>query len=180
MTIPNLISIFRLFIVPAIVWLISIQEYSLSFWLFLIAGVSDGVDGFIAKQFNQSSELGAHLDPLADKVMLVAVFLTLGIQGLLPLWLVILVISRDLLIVGAVVLTWILHQPIPVKPLMVSKANTVAQIILICLVMGGMAFGLDLGIFFSLSVILVAALTLLSTVAYLLDWFSHMGAVEKR
>tara|TARA_R110002111_G_scaffold138348_1_gene203998 strand:+ start:3337 stop:3879 length:543 start_codon:yes stop_codon:yes gene_type:complete len=180
MTIPNLISIFRLFIVPAIVWLISIQEYSLSFWLFLIAGVSDGVDGFIAKQFNQSSELGAHLDPLADKVMLVAVFLTLGIQGLLPLWLVILVISRDLLIVGAVVLTWILHQPIPMKPLMVSKANTVAQIILICLVMGGMAFDLDLGIFFSLSVILVAALTLLSTVAYLLDWFSHMGAVEKR
>ncbi len=180
MTIPNLISIFRLFIVPAIVWLISIQEYSLSFWLFLIAGVSDGVDGFIAKQFNQSSELGAHLDPLADKVMLVAVFLTLGIQGLLPLWLVILVISRDLLIVGAVVLTWILHQPIPMKPLMVSKANTVAQIILICLVMGGMAFDLDLGIFFTLAVVLVAALTLLSTVAYLLDWFSHMGAVEKR
>lgn len=180
MTIPNLISIFRLFIVPAIVWLISIQEYSMSFWLFLIAGVSDGVDGFIAKQFNQSSELGAHLDPLADKVMLVAVFLTLGIQGLLPLWLVILVISRDLLIVGAVVLTWILHQPIPMKPLMVSKANTVAQIILICLVMGAMAFDLDLGIFFTLAVVLVAALTLLSTLAYLLDWFSHMGTVEKR
>lgn len=180
MTIPNLISVFRLFAVPLIVWLITIQQYSMAFWLFLLAGVSDGVDGFIAKQFNQASELGAHLDPVADKVMLVAVFLVLGIQELLPLWLVILVISRDLLIVGAVILSWVLHQPIPMRPLMVSKANTVAQIVLICLVMGAMAFELDLLSLISLTVFLVAALTSLSTLAYVLDWFRHMASVENK
>lgn len=180
MTIPNLISVFRLLSVPLIVWLITIQQYSLAFWLFLLAGVSDGVDGFIAKHFDQATELGAHLDPLADKVMLVAVFLALGIQGLLPLWLVILVISRDLLIIGAVILTWILHQPIPMKPLMVSKANTVAQIILICLIMGSMAFNIEMGVFTKLTVFLVATLTFLSTLAYLLDWFGHMATIENK
>lgn len=180
MTIPNMISVFRLFAAPLVVWLISTQQFSLAFWLFLIAGLSDGVDGFIAKRFNQASELGAHLDPLADKVMLVAVFLALGIQGLLPLWLVILVISRDLLILGAVILSWVLHQPIPMKPLMVSKANTLAQIVLVCLFMAAMAFDLQLGIFMNMAVFLVAVLTLLSTLAYLLDWFRHMARIEDK
>lgn len=180
MTIPNMISVFRLFTVPLVVWLISTQQYSLAFWLFLLAGASDGIDGFIAKRFNQASKLGAHLDPLADKVMLVAVFLAVGIQGLLPLWLVILVISRDLLILGAVILSWVLHQPIPMKPLLVSKANTLAQIVLVCLVMAGMAFDLQLAIFMNISVFLVAVLTLLSTLAYLLDWFGHMSGIETK
>lgn len=108
------------------------------------------------------------------------VFLTLGIQGLLPLWLVILVISRDLLIVGAVILSWVLHQPIAMKPLMVSKANTVAQILLVCLVMAAMAFELELGLAILLTVFLTATLTLLSTFAYLLDWFVHMARFEKK
>lgn len=180
MTIPNLISVCRLLAVPFIIWLISIQHYSSAFWIFLLAGVSDGVDGFIAKRFNQTTELGAYLDPIADKVMLVAVFLSLGIQGLLPLWLVILVISRDLLIVGAVMLSWVLHQPIQVKPLMVSKANTVSQIVLVCLVMAAMGFELELGFVVTLTVFLTAALTLLSTLAYLLDWFGHMADLEKK
>ena len=180
MTIPNMISVFRLLAVPLIVWLITIQQFSLAFWLFLLAGLSDGVDGFIAKHFNQATELGAYLDPIADKVMLVAVFLTLGIQGLLPLWLIILVISRDLLIVGAVILSWVLHQPIAMKPLMVSKANTVAQILLVCLVMAALAFELEIGLAILLTVLLTAALTLLSTFAYLLDWFVHMARFEKK
>lgn len=179
MTVPNLISIFRLLVVPLIVWLLSIQEFPAAFWLFLIAGISDGVDGFIAKRFNQASDLGAHLDPIADKVMLVAVFLTLGIQGLLPLWLVILAISRDILIVGAVILTWIIDQPIPMKPLMVSKANTVAQIVLVCVVMGAMAFQILLGPTLNVLIVLVAGLTITSTIAYILDWITHVGYVEK-
>lgn len=179
MTVPNLISLFRLLIVPLIVWLLSIQEFSIAFWLFLVAGISDGVDGFIAKRFNQTSDLGAHLDPIADKVMLVAVFLTLGIQGLLPIWLVILVISRDILIVGAVILTWIIDEPIPMKPLMVSKANTVAQIALVCVVMGAMAFELSLGASLNILIALVAGLTIASTIAYILSWITHIGDVEK-
>lgn len=179
MTIPNLISIFRLLIVPLIVWLLSIQEFSIAFWLFLAAGISDGVDGFIAKKFNQTSDLGAHLDPIADKVMLVAVILTLGIQGLLPIWLVILAISRDILIVGAVILTWIINEPIPMKPLLVSKANTVAQIALVCVVMGAMAFELSLGASLNILIALVAGLTVISTIAYILGWIAHIGDVEK-
>ncbi|MFK8033636.1 MAG: CDP-alcohol phosphatidyltransferase family protein [Hyphomicrobiales bacterium] len=179
MTIPNLISIFRLLIVPLIVWLLSIQEFSIAFWLFLAAGISDAVDGFIAKKFNQTSDLGAHLDPIADKVMLVAVILTLGIQGLLPIWLVILAISRDILIVGAVILTWIINEPIPMKPLLVSKANTVAQIALVCVVMGAMAFELSLGASLNILIALVAGLTVISTIAYILGWIAHIGDVEK-
>ena len=92
--------------------------------MFLIAGVSDGIDGWIARRFDQRSELGAYLDPIADKALLVSIFVTLGLVGVLPVWLVILVVSRDILIVGGVVLSWMLGSAVPIRPLLVSKANT--------------------------------------------------------
>lgn len=179
MTIPNLISIFRLLAVPVIVWFLSIHEFVWAFWLFLFAGISDAIDGLIAKHFNQVSKLGAHLDPLADKTMLVAVFLAMGIQELLPLWLVILAISRDILIIGAVILTWLLDEPIPMKPLWVSKANTLAQITLVSMVMGSQAFVIDLGFSMQLVIATVTVLTIWSTAAYILNWIAHIGKLEK-
>ena len=109
--------------------------------LFLAAGVSDAVDGYLAKRFDMTTELGAYLDPLADKALIVSIYLTLGIKGLIPGWLVILVVSRDIMIVGAVMLSWLVGIPLKVKPLLVSKLNTVAQIVFACVVLGTVGFG---------------------------------------
>ena len=100
----------------------------IAFLLFLAAGVSDAVDGFLAKRFNMASELGAYLDPLADKALIVSIYVALGIAEAIPRWLVILVVSRDIMIVGAVMLSWLVGKPVELKPLSVSKLNTVAQI----------------------------------------------------
>jgi len=110
LTIPNFITLLRFLLVPAIVY--AMLEGAMGWALagFLIAGVSDGVDGFIARQFDQRSELGAYLDPIADKLLLVSVFVVLGLMSELPLWLVIAAVSRDLLIVGGVVLSSLLYH----------------------------------------------------------------------
>src|SRR4051794_9384275 len=101
----------------------------LAFLLFLLAGISDAVDGFLAKRFAMSSELGRYLDPLADKVLVVSIYVALGVAEAIPRWLVILVVSRDIMIIGAIMLSWLIGRPVAVKPLLVSKLNTVAQIL---------------------------------------------------
>src|SRR6202035_4331315 len=101
-------------------------EMLVAFALFLVAGISDAVDGFLAKRFHMASELGAYLDPLADKTLIVSIYVSLGIAGGLPLFLVILVVSRDIMIIGAFMLSWLVGRPMPVRPLPVSKANTAA------------------------------------------------------
>ena len=175
LNLPNLITIFRIFMVPLIVWLIITGQYMVAFAVFVIAGMSDGVDGFIAKRFNQATELGAYLDPIADKLLLVSIYVSLGFREILPAWLVILVVSRDILIIGAFLLSWLMDRPVPVTPLMVSKANTTAQIVLAALVLGGLGFGLDLGDLVRLTSVVVAALTVLSAAAYLRLWLMHMA-----
>ncbi len=161
--------------VPLIVWLIISGQFFVAFLVFVLAGMSDGVDGFIAKRFNQTTELGAYLDPIADKLLLVSIYVSLGFREVLPPWLVILVVSRDILIVGALVLSWLMEQPVPITPLMVSKANTTAQIVLAALVLGALGFGLDMANLVLLMSILVAILTVLSAAAYLRVWLLHMA-----
>jgi cardiolipin synthase (CMP-forming) len=126
MSIPNLITLARILLVPVLVWAIIAGEMQLAFLLFLAAGISDAVDGFLAKRFGMATELGAYLDPLADKVLIVSIYVALGINGVLPAWLVILVVSRDIMIVGAVLLSWLVDNPVAMKPLLVSKLNTAA------------------------------------------------------
>src|SRR2546429_8435447 len=99
-----------------------------AFVLFLAAGISDAIDGFLAKRFGMATELGAYLDPLADKAMLVSIYVALGIAEAVPGWLVILVVSRDIMIVSAVILSWVVGKPMPLKPLLVSKLNTRSHI----------------------------------------------------
>src|SRR5262245_25614929 len=128
------------------VWAIASHEMRGAFLLFLAAGLSDAVDGFLAKRFNMKSELGAYLDPIADKVLIGSIYIALGITEAIPRWLVILVVSRDLLIVGGIMLAWVLGRPMTVKPLMVSKLNTVAQIVYAGLVLAALGFRFDAGI----------------------------------
>jgi cardiolipin synthase len=174
-TLPNLITILRLLLVPGVVLAMLQARWDWAFAGFVVAGVSDGVDGFIARQFNQRSRLGAYLDPMADKLLLVSVFVVLGIKGELPLWLVIAVVSRDALIVFAVLLSSVMAQPVEMKPLMVSKVNTVAQLVLAALVLGELALKIELGGMRLALIILSGLLTVASAAAYLVAWLRHMS-----
>lgn len=175
-TLPNLISLARLLLVPAIIWMITAGWNATAFAIFVVAGIGDAVDGFIARHFNQRSELGAYLDPLADKALIVSIYVTLGIIGAVPRWLVILVVSRDIMIIGAVMLSWLLGSPIRVKPLWVSKLNTVAQILFACLVLASLGIGFSAEPLRIALMIAVAALTLLSVAFYLAEWMRHMNS----
>lgn len=175
MTIPNFITIARLITVPLIVWLMIADRFVEATVLFVLAGVSDAADGFIAKRFGAASELGAYLDPIADKALLVSVFVTLGFKGELPAWLIVLVVSRDLFIIGGMMLAYVLSNPMPVKPLWVSKMNTVAQILLIAFVLGDRSGAMVLTVPIWVTVLGVAALTVISAGAYLVEWVRHMA-----
>ena len=178
MNLPNLITIGRILLVPVVVWAIASREMQVAFLVFLIAGVSDAVDGFLAKRLGMTSELGAHLDPLADKVLIVSIYIALGITEAIPRWIVILVVSRDILIVGGVMLAWFLGKPIRVKPVLVSKLNTVAQIVFACLVLASLAFGVAFEMVQGAIMATVAALTLASVGFYVREWVRHMSAAE--
>jgi cardiolipin synthase len=176
LSIPNLITLGRIRLVPVVVWAIISGEMGFAFLLFLAAGISDAVDGFLAKRFRMASELGAYLDPLADKALIVSIYISLGIAGKLPIFLVILVVSRDIMIISAFLLAWLVGRPMPVRPLMVSKANTVAQILLATLVLAEQAFGFNAAWVAQLTMALVAILTLLSIAFYLAEWVRHMNS----
>jgi cardiolipin synthase (CMP-forming) len=177
LNLPNLITIGRILLVPVVVWAIGSGQMMVAFLVFLIAGVSDAVDGFLAKRLGMTSDLGAHLDPLADKALIVSIYVALGITEAIPRWLVILVVSRDILIVGGVMLAWFVGKPMRVKPVLVSKLNTAAQIVLACLVLGSLAFGLALEPAELAAMASVAALTLASIGFYVREWVLHMNAV---
>ena len=178
MSIPNIITLGRILLVPIVVWAIASSEMEIAFAAFVVAGVSDAVDGFLAKRFNMASELGAMLDPLADKALLVSIYMALGIWGAVPRWLVILVVSRDIMIVSAVIVSWLFGKPMPMKPLMVSKINTVAQVGLAALVLAALAFGFSPRPYDMILMGVVTAFTLASVSLYLVEWARHMSAIE--
>jgi cardiolipin synthase len=178
LNLPNLITIARILLVPVIVWAIASREMEAAFLLFLIAGLSDGADGLLAKRLGMVSELGAHLDPLADKVLIVSIYVALGITEAIPRWIVILVVSRDILIIGGVMLAWFLGKPIRVKPVLVSKLNTVAQIVFASLVLAELAFQIAFDAGETVAMATVAVLTLASIGFYVREWVLHMNAAE--
>ena len=171
--VPNIITIGRMIMVPLTVYCILIGELNAAFWLFIAAGVSDAVDGAIARLFDARTEIGACLDPLADKALLVSVYLSLCNVGLMPLWLVVMVVSRDLLIVGWVLLSYTVRQPEAMKPLFISKANTVVQLVLAALVLGVAGFGLADPIF--AGVRLMAVLQGVVAITTVLSGFSYLA-----
>ena len=173
-SLPNLISLARLGAVPAITAMIASGAWVEAFAIFVVAGVSDAVDGYLAKRFNLQTELGAYLDPLADKALLITMYVALAVVGVLPATLAILVVFRDVLIIGAVIMSWLLDNPVKIRPLVVSKVNTAAQILLAGSVLGAKAFEIRMGLWSDVLLYLVALLTVASTAAYLTQWMRHM------
>ena len=178
MNLPNIITLGRLLSVPVAIYLILNNYMTAAFWLFVAAGISDGVDGYLAKTLGQSSALGAYLDPIADKVLLVGVYLTLGHAGHLPTWLVIMVVFRDLIIVGGIVLLHISTNEVRMRPLLVSKINTAVQIALIALVLAELGLNFDLGSYLDALVYVVAATTVASGASYIINWGRTVEPLE--
>ncbi len=180
MNIPNTITLVRIFLVPVIIWLMVSDQMLLALIVFVIAGVTDGADGYIAKTYNLQTELGAYLDAIADKLLLVSIYIVLGLLDEIPAWLVILVVSRDVLIVGAFILSWMIEQPVQVRPRMISKINTVGQIVLASLVLTHLGLGIIAPIIIQIGYLMVGILTVSSAAVYLAAWMNIMAQPTDR
>src|SRR5271154_726845 len=172
---PNLITLARLLMTPIAVTMIVSQRYVAAFMIFLLAGISDGIDGFLAKRFELRTELGSYLDPLADKALLISIYVTLAAMGVLWPGLAILVASRDLMILFAVLVSWLLNKPVAIRPVWISKFNTVAQIAFAALVLGTKAYGYEEVAAQEVLAAVVAASTLASGGVYIAQWLDHMS-----
>ncbi|MFO1034947.1 MAG: CDP-alcohol phosphatidyltransferase family protein [Hyphomicrobiales bacterium] len=179
-SLPNLITILRILLVPLAVNFLIDRAFAAALVVFIVAGVSDGVDGYIARRFNLQSELGAYLDPLADKALLVSIYVTLAFQGLMPTWLAIVVVTRDVLIVGAVLLAWVMDRPMSMKPFWISKLNTVAQIVFAVLLLATLAAGWQDDRLILASAAVVGFLTTASGLTYMRFWVRHMMAAPSQ
>ena len=168
--IPNIISILRILLVIPIMVLLSREAYSLVLLLFAVAGISDGLDGYLARRYNWHSRLGALLDPIGDKFLLVGVYLVLGWSGMLPWWLVGLVILRDVVIVvGALAYRHVCGELV-IEPTLISKLNTLLQILLGLLIIAAAMMWTLPDWSLQLMIMLVAVTTVWSGLDYVLRW----------
>jgi cardiolipin synthase len=174
MTVPNLITTIRIILAPIfIIYLINGQFFS-GLVIFIVCAVSDGIDGLVARLFNQKSRLGSYLDPLADKIVLVSAFITLAAVKILPSWLTVMVISRDILILLGVFVLFLYDQKLNIHPVLSSKITTCCQFITVSVVLAK-----DYLPFLSFSYTylyyLTAFFTILSFLQYMYFWFKLLG-----
>ncbi len=174
MTVPNLITSIRILLTPIfIIYLINDNIFS-ALLLFILAGVSDALDGFIARVFNQKSRLGAILDPLADKILLTSAFVVLPLKGYFDPWLSVIVISRDILIMLGVLILFLNSQKFFIKPTFISKITTFLQLMTVFFVL----LSEHLGTFQQMKAPMFWAtglLTIISGLHYMRHWFGIMG-----
>jgi cardiolipin synthase len=166
LNLANMVTVGRLLMVVPVVWLVIAGRLEMAFWLFVAAGISDALDGYIAKNFNARTELGAYLDPLADKVLLNGIYVALTLIGWLPVWLTALVISRDLLIVLGVILIQRRDPIFRAMPLVIGKLNTFCQILLAACALAHGGELVDLSEFVLVLIAAVTLTTLLSGAGY--------------
>ncbi len=167
MTIPNALTLVRIILIPLLVILLLENQLDKALGIFVVAGVTDALDGLIARMFHQKSKLGAYLDPLADKLLLVTTYLTLAHLSLLPVWLVVIVVSRDLFIVLGV-MTFLFHGvKFEIHPSILSKITTLMQIITVILGLSSPLFGFH-KVWLSSSCVATAMVTTASGFHYLI------------
>jgi cardiolipin synthase len=175
MNIPNLLTLFRLLLVPIFVILVIYGQTFYAFLAFIIAGVTDALDGFIARVFSQQTVLGAYLDPIADKLLLISSYIVLGIIGIIPPWLAVLVISRDIFILIGVAVLFLNNKSFDVRPTLLGKVSTFFQLTTIVIALSVAQPLLALQPFLIWSSYLAAAVTLLSGFHYAFIWVRQMG-----
>jgi cardiolipin synthase len=169
-TIPNLITIFRILSVPVLIILLHGKHYDWAFLVFLVSGISDGLDGYIAKRFDMASELGGILDPLADKALILSSYLMLMLLGDVPFWLFLTVIFRDILILVGSLLYVALNGLMKMRPSYLSKLNTFTQIALVVAILASRTFQLDYPGVIDFLIYATAVTTILSGLHYAWIW----------
>ncbi len=168
--IPNLLTLARLGMVPWVLILLNQNEYGWSLAVFVAAGLSDALDGIIAKRFNAQTALGALLDPLADKALLVSAYIMLSVIGVLPFWLMVVVVFRDAVIIGGYLLMELFFGSVEMHPLKISKANTVAQILYIVLLLAALTWSINLMLVLNVLAIVVLLTSVVSGCMYVYIW----------
>jgi len=160
-----------------VAWLLAHDEYKLTLAVFAFAAVTDGLDGFLAKRFHWTSELGKALDPLADKILLVTAFITLSLLGIVPMWLAIPVVLRDLTITAGAISYRVLYGPLTdAQPTIISKLNTLVQIVYVLVVVATHALQVELGVLY----VVLATLVMVTTVASGIDYVATYAQLAIR
>lgn len=168
--IPNLLSIIRIILVVPIVYFVLYDKFKTALIIFAVAAISDGLDGYLARHYHWHSRLGEILDPLADKILLVSSYLCFGWLGILPVWLVELVILRDIVIIIGGVTYHILYGHVKIRPTIISKINTFVQLILVISIMFSHAFYIVENNVINLLILVVTVSTIASGVDYVWSW----------
>ncbi|MEM8815249.1 MAG: CDP-alcohol phosphatidyltransferase family protein [Pseudomonadota bacterium] len=167
---PNAITGVRILLIAPVLLLILSAEYGLALLLFIVAGFSDGLDGYLAKRYGWHTRLGALLDPVADKLLIAGLFLTLTSVGHIPLWLTVTVISRDLIILGGATAYNFLIGPVPGEPTMISKLNTALMLLFVTLLLCRLSFAWP----DAMTLVVLGAATFVTVVVsgvdYVLSW----------
>lgn len=178
--VPNLLTALRLAAAPATAGLLAEGHFSAAFGLFAFAGISDAADGFLAKRYGLSSRLGRLLDPVADKALMLAVFITLSFLDDVPAWLTATVILRDLLIVTGLAVAVASRAPIAIKPLMAGKICTATQVIYAGLHLAALGFGFSVGAIYPADAYITAGVAAGSAVAYFTVWVNAMQSIGRK
>lgn len=178
MNIPNLISLARILLVPLLAIFLLEEKYHYALLVFIVAGISDGLDGFLARLLNQQTRLGAILDPIADKALLVTAFVILAVLGVIPAWLTVLVVSRDLIIIVGFAILFLSERRIKIAPTYTSKLTTVFQLLTVVYLLG-IEYLLPLLFLHDYLIAATAFLTMLSGAHYLVIGFRLLSADSK-
>lgn len=173
--IPNLLTVLRIVATPVLIMLLKYEMFDWALSLFVLAGISDGLDGYIAKRFGSQTRLGAILDPVADKVLLVSCFIVLTVIGHLPFWLLVVVAFRDIVIVGGYLLLVNLEGGVNMNPSRISKLNTFFQICLVAAVLIELAAGVAWLYIVDALIALVTLTSVLSGAHYVWVWAFRRG-----
>jgi cardiolipin synthase len=179
LNVPNAITLARLILVPVMAYFLTVGAYSVALIVFLAAAVTDLIDGFIARIFRLTSTLGATLDPIADKLNMFVATVLLAWQGLIPIWLAIAIVARDIVIVGGVLAYRLALGHVEMAPTMLSKVNTFIEFTALLLVMATAAEVIDIGTWLSTVFLLVLATVLASGAQYVWIW-GRKAALESR
>lgn len=168
---PNLLTLSRLALIIPFLFCLFNQNYIIAFYIFLFAGLTDGFDGWLARRFHWQTHFGSFLDPLADKLLVAASFISLALLKRLPWWLVILVFLRDLtIIIGVICWHYFIHREVHFKPSLLSKINTAFQLSLVTLCLIELAFFITPSYLTAVLILITAMTTLASYLDYVLTW----------
>ena len=177
--IPNLLSIFRLVTIPIVAWLLLADLLLYAALLTICIALSDLLDGLIARLWYAESELGSYLDAIADKAFVISIFILIGILNLLPAFIIILVISRDIIIMGSFVSSFIVKIEIKVDPIQISKVNTFFQFILVIITLLGSTEGFSKYVLsYNLIEILIGIVMITTTISmfiYIFHWVKNIN-----